>query len=380
MTQWSGEPGGAGLLSSFADQRFEFGNKKFGRWSPVLASDGSVMLEPGERLVVHATASRVSELSEIDRGGPSQWTELWSQEGAIPIGITTRRLFFATAELPLHPVQQRVQARHGTQHAGHTRWIWVDCVECNDGDILLHLLTGDPSFELAADGPVRLHRTTMRVGFALPTASHTLADLLPTIMYELVSDRLATGGASGQNRERLMALQTDQRSWTERTDVPGALPHPYMSKAEYDEPFIARARDAGNVRGALQFIETPLRVQPLKPAEMRRIKKAFRNWTSGAGDPGQVRRWMHDMAPDFLAGIAIDPSVPTEVLAVLRTLHDPTVDAALDANPAVPPARTEVTPAASHAADWYPDRTGCIDSATSMGPSGPTMLPTDGVT
>lgn len=332
MAKWTGEPGGGGLFTAFDDQRFEFGNKKYGRWSPVLAEDGSVQLEAGETLLASVVADRVSESSAMGPDGSLGGKEIWSQSGAISVGITDRRVYFATDDLPINAIQQRVQRRHGTRHVGHFRYVWTSHLRLETMAFSLGL-SGDEEAAAEVRGNHAGHfaRTSLRVEIASSDVEfESVADQL---LNAVLTDRTGPRGGGADRRAEVEAALTEARTSGAEVVIPGALPHPFMAVAEQHHPLVLAAEHKGGVVSALRDIEAPLRTVPLKSSEARRIRKAFGKWTSGPGEPRQVRRWMYDVDVDFLISIATRPGLSADVISVLKEHPDDRLRQALGDDP-----------------------------------------------
>ncbi|GJM38202.1 MAG: hypothetical protein DHS20C19_15690 [Acidimicrobiales bacterium] len=271
MAKWKGEPPVDGVFSHFVDTRLEFNGRSYGRAYPVLGPNGDIVLEPGEETLLTATASDVSEYfrhgPNVDDGRSLEWAQLTP----VTVMVTTKRLVFVTDDLPINVVQRKVLKRHGTRHAGHVRWIWIEGMIASKTEPWVALgmaANRDAKQQFVGSTPIApRYRRFLRIGFDPRSASVAANDFLAAAGSALVDDRLERPEMSTDYRARLNQAREDYvggRNYAH--DLVGVLPVLYKSRDEFNHPRVCgeRRRELGNVSFALRGLEEPLRVDPVE--------------------------------------------------------------------------------------------------------------------
>lgn len=335
MGKATGEVGVDGIFSDFIDQSFEYGNEKYGRKSPVLAPDGSIMLEPGEQLLHQARASGVFEL--VSPGPDHPMTVDWGYDGVVDIAVTSQRLWFVTDDLPVGFILRKKLQRNGGKLAGHIRWAWIDFLAHDRGAVVLALPRNNnatPQY-VGEDRIEGVYSRALRVALAPPAATVSADALYAQVGSAVVEQRRNEPETTDDERQTLEVEAANYATAAQQgcAALPGAVPWPFKSRAEHALPGAAEAIANRQTAVFLREISTPLRVQALSGKEQARVEKALAGWAPDGTKANAVKPWLGKVDRALVLRLASDPNTAPEILDVIAAHGDPEFTSAAETNP-----------------------------------------------
>lgn len=335
MRKRIGEVGVDGVLSDFIDQSFEYGSEKFGRTSPVLGTDGSIMSEPGEQVRHRARASGIFE--RVSPGPSQSMSTIWGHEGVFDISLTTHRIWFMTDDLPVGFLMRKKLERNGARLAGHVRWSWVDFVAFDETAVILALAKNENARAqfVGTDRIEGVYRRALRIELDPPAATIGPTDLYAEVGDALIAQRVDEAESSTAERATLEAERGRFLSGENLSIpvLPGAVPWPFRSRSEFALPGAGEAIASRRTEAFLRQNSVPLRAKTLTAKERSRVEKSLVEWATDGTKVAAMRPWLSRVDRSVVLGIAADGSTAPEVLEMIATHGDPKFAASATSNP-----------------------------------------------